>query len=479
MTPNIPLLGWSPDSDPTQPGVLVDVENLLPTVRGYAPEFALGASTWASSSLPSGDVCGAALVSFSTNSPLPIVANSSDIYAVSSGLFNAITRASPAYSGVSPVSPWRFASFGDKLLAAHTANTLQISTTNPLSALRDAVGGPKAATIAVQRGFVVLGAYQTGASPVFDGWICSALEDPEDWTPDIATQCATGQLTATPGVIIRMISFRDYVVAFKQRGVYRGTYVGAADNTWSWPVVSTEVGLWAPDGVCEAEGVLYWVGGDGFYRWAGGAIERIRSAPFEWLVASVGGLAGLARVQATWDNVRRVVRFLVPYVSTNDVRLCLAYHPDTDRWGKSVLDVQWMLGATQDTLPIINGSTGYLRYMTTAYIRMNRAFASHSGGPTQSSMASTFTTGDIGDDDQAFALTRARARFLQAPTTSTAQHFYRMNSDDALTTGETVSRTDGKYDISQSARWHRLKFSQTGRYEVTGFSVDTPKAGKR
>ena len=41
MTPNQPLIQWAPDADPTQPGVIVDAEQLLPTQRGYAPDFAL------------------------------------------------------------------------------------------------------------------------------------------------------------------------------------------------------------------------------------------------------------------------------------------------------------------------------------------------------------------------------------------------------------------------------------------------------
>ena len=483
MTPNIPIIAWAPDADPATPGVLVDVENLLPTARGYAPEFSLTVSSWGLTTyLPAGDVCGAALVAFQYFSQMSIIATPTDIYAVSPpDQFTSIKRASPDYVSVLPTNPWRFDSFGDKLLAANFENPLQVSSSVPTSALRDVSGGPRASTIATQRGFVLLGNYvPSGGTTLPDGWICSALEDPEDWTTDIATQCAAGRLTATPGRIVRLIAFGDYVIAFKEKGVYRGTYVGAADNTWSWPLVSAEIGLYSHDAVCEAEGVLYWLGKDGFYRWDGaGPVQRIASAPFEWMIDEADGIYGISQAQASWDAVRRVVRWVIPLTGATAPRLCLVYHPDTDRWGRSALPVQWMLAVPLDLMPTVAGSSTYLRHGVTAYINDSRQLVIHQGGNSLSTYASTFTTGDIGDDDDAYTLTRARARFLRAPTTSSVTHSYRMNLGDALTTGETVSRVDGKYDVTHGARWHRLKFSQTGVYEVTGYRVEPPKAGKR
>lgn len=478
MTPHIPLMAWEPDGDPTRPGVIVAVENLLPTARSYAPEFALDTSTWTTGVVPGGEVCGAALVSYGLYTDLAHVATSSNIYSLWGGTLNLVSRASPAYSAASPDAPWRFASIKDRTLAIQYNNTLQISDSTPFGGvLRDAAGAPKGATMAVQRGFVIVGSYTAPGDPtIADGWICSASEDPEDWTPDIATECAVGQLTATPGVLLRLIPWRDYVIAFKERGVYRGTYVGAARNTWDWPVVSTDVGLIGHDAVCEAEGVMYWMGQTGFYRWAGGAIERIGNAPFEWITRTVfSGPYSRVAVQAAWDSVRRVVRWLFPAAGRIAHSYMIAFHVDSQRWGASFIPAQWMLKATNDFIPDVASGDTSLRFRSVAYFDLNGVFVSHRGAP----MASSFTTGDIGDDDDGFAMMRARARMLSAPTTSSVTHYHRMNLEDALTTGATAARVDGKYDVSHSARWHRLKFAQTGRYEATGFRVETPRSGKR
>ena len=114
-----------------------------------------------------------------------------------------------------------------------------------------------------------------------DGWWCSALEDYTDWTPDVATQCTQGRLLQTPGGIIRLIAFGNYIIAFKNNSMLRGTYIGAP-LVWRWDVISTSVGLVGHDAVCDAEGVLYWLAEDGFSRFAGGAPQKIASAPWRW-----------------------------------------------------------------------------------------------------------------------------------------------------------------------------------------------------
>ena len=475
MTPNIPIIAWAPDADPTVPGVLSDIENMVPTQRGYAPEFELAAPDAWTATVPA-ECYGAAGLVFQSLLSAVFIGAGDRLYASTGSGLNDVTRASGVYPSVGQNVPWQFAAFRDVAIAVQVNNATQATANYGTTDFADLAGAPKAATIAVNKNFVLLGNVNDGAAKP-DGWACSALEDYSDWTPDIATQSAAGRLTATQGPILRLIAWRDYVIAFKARGVYRGTYVGAADNTWSWPLVSAEVGLIERDAVCEAEGVLYWMGEDGFYRWAGGGIERIASAPWRWFRSVLLGSFSVARVQAVWDSVRRVVRFVAHVGRTGFAGpYCLTYHPDTDRWGRSDLYSQWAFTLPSSDVALLENSTNIATPMVPGYVHSaTLEIVAHAGAASSSS----FTTGDIGDDDDVVALTRARVRFLSAPTTSSATHYHRMNLGDALTTGETIARSDGKYDITHAARWHRLKFAQTGRYEVTGFRVEPPKAGKR
>lgn len=485
MTPNIPILAWAPDADPTVPGVLSDIENMVPTRRGYAPEPGFAATVDYALTLAE-EPNHAQTIVYKAGT-VPFVSSGAKIRAFIGGAWADVSRTATTYATASPYTPWVFEAFstptnGRVVLAVQSQNQLQQKTDTTAAVFGNVTAGPRAETMAVQRGFVLLGNYTTTAGTSFvDGWICSALEDYTNWAPDIATQAAAGRLTATEGQIIRLIAYQDYVVAFKRHSMFRGTYVGAADNTWSWPVVSRSVGLVSRDAVCEADGVLYWLAFDGFYRWAGGEVQRIQSAPWGWLQDTLAG-GGYLDIypRCVWDSALRVVRwqFYFPIAGTTDT-LHLTYNPDTDRWGRAMVS-----GASvmfQMPPSTVYGSPSGVN----AYVQSPAAWFIKSGGSYVLSTrrfppgTSSFTTGDIGDDDDVVALTRARTRFVSAPDTSSATHYYRMNLGDALTTGETIARNDGKYDITHAARWHRLKFAQTGRYEVTGFRVEPPKAGKR
>lgn len=484
MTPNIPIIAWAPDADPTTPGVLSDIERMLPTARGYAAEPTLGTATSFALTLTA-EPHSAQTITYKAGT-VPFVG----VGATLRGYFGAwqdVSRTATTYVTASLYNPWRFDAFStpanDRIaLAVQLQNQLQAKTDSTAAVFGNVTAAPSADTMAVQRGFVLMGNYTTTAGTSFvDGWACSALEDYTNWTPDIATQSARGRLTSTPGQIVRLVAFQDYVVAFKRRSMYRGTYVGAAENTWSWPVVHRSVGLVSHDAVCEAEGVLYWLGFDGFYRWAGGAVQRIRSAPWTWLQ---GVLAGGSYIdlytRCVWDEAQRVVRwqFYFPVAGTTD-KLHLTYHPDSDRWGESMIPSPGVMFSMPP------GSVYVAPLGASVYTQSPVAWFQQVGSnwvlsvPRLEPGASSLTTGDIGDDDQAFVLTRARLRTLTAGGAKAAQHLHRMNLGDALTTGETVFESDGKFDVTHSARWHRLKFSQIGNTEVTGFSVDTPRAGKR
>lgn len=479
MTPNIPLIAWEPDGDPTRPGTIVDVENMVPTRRGYAPESGFAASSTYALSITTEPH------SAQTVGITPYVAYGSTISGFVSGAWTDLSRSGTAYSAPSISNPWRFAQFTDATnttvtLAAQFQNGLQAREYGTADLFADVPSAPWADTIAVQRGFVLLGAYTYGGAGYADnGWICSALEDHTDWTNDIATQSASGRLTATPGAIVRLLAFRDYVIAFKRYSMYRGQYVGAADNTWAWPVISHSVGLASHDAVVEVDGVLYWMAMDGFYRWAGGTVERIQSAPWEWLVEQATFGTGFdTGAQCVYDPAQRTIRWVLN-LATAGVRIALIYHPESNRWGRAdatgVIRTFTLPGASTRRQP--QGDSLFYEVCPAYMVQSgaNYVLSTMTAAPTDSS----FTTGDIGDDDDVFVLTRARTRFLTAPTASYVTHYYRQSLGETLTTGATVIRADGKYDVSHSARWHRLKFAQSGACEVTGFRIESPRAGKR
>lgn len=473
MSPNFPLIAWSPDADSTSPGLISNVTNMIPTARGYAPDYGMSDAVINAATLPLRAI-SADLLQPGVSDPILVLGTTDGLYAVSAGL-KTLTRASP-YNSATFLRAWRFAAFGPAVLAVQFNNVLQRTLgASAGTAMVNVSGAPTADTMCVQSGFVMLGnTYSTAGWAYVDGWWCSALQDETDWTLDVATQCARGRLTQTPGAIVRMVTYQNDIIAFKGTSILRGTYVGQANGVWQWTVVSTEVGLASHNAVVEADGLLYFVGNDGFYRFNGGGLERIRSAPWEWYVVDrASDYAGFA--SGAYDPVRRVVRW--HYGQTGEtLDSCLTYHPDSDRWGHTNSNCSIPINVPYEALPSVK-SLATKRTIFPAGIMdaTSKKPRIYSATPNESAL----DTGDVGDDDTVTTLTKVRARFLSAPTVSFARHLHRMRLSDALSLGDEVARVDGKYDFSRAARWHRVSFSQTGMYEIVGFSVNAPGSGKR
>ena len=483
VTPNIQPLSWMPDADPTTPGVIVEASNFIPTERGYAPDFSMATSQRFPVTLPD-RVFSADATFLTSGAAMCLFGTATNLYVADGPTLTLRSRAAP-YVTINAGFAWRFATFmtfsGTFVLATNAINDMQVTSNVSTTNFSDLAGAPRANTICVQRNFVIGADFVTGAWPYNDGWWCCGQEDHTTWTPDIATQAARGRLTVTPGTIIRLVPFQDTVIAFKFASTYRGIYTGPTANTWSFPLLSKSIGLISHDAVAEADGVLYWMGTAGFYRYAGTQPERLRGSPWNTVKNLI---RGLNTVRCVWDPVRRVVRWYVGSPALSDGKAYgFAYHVDTGRWGSFLDNSNCAFSMPADRVPTVDGYDQFvidpIEWTTFAPVGVidatTNALMTYSGAPG----ASSFTSGDIGDDDSVTALMRARIRFQRAPTTSAMTNYHRMDLGDALTTGVTQSRSSGKYDISQSARWHRATFLQTGRYEVMGYSVNPAPAGKR
>jgi hypothetical protein len=480
MTPSLPLIAWTPDADPTTPGVITDVTQMLPTVRGYAPDYALTASNgYGGGTLP-GRCYGAALLEFGAVTPVLVAGTANKLYRVAGNVVTDISRTTGgAYTSVtddSPINAWRFDAIDDVALAVKPGTILQATTNVYGTPFADVTGAPGGATMAVQSGFVMIAGY-SAEWPYANGWWCSALADYTDWTPDVATQSARGRLTQTPGGIIRVIAFQDDLIFFKGTSVIRATYVGTP-TIWQFTVLSTDVGLAGHDAVAQADGILYWLGDTGFYRFNGGSIQRIASAPWSWMREDTGGTFPLAFAQAQWDSTRRVIRWYYPARFGGDaLTRGLAYHVDTDRWGRFDAAIDWAAHSYFEYLPVSIGGVPTTQVFRAPIVieSAGKTVQTYAGVPG----VSTLETGDIGDHDAVSMLSRVRPKFLSAPASAFGLHKHRMNLQDTLVNGVEEPLIDGKFDFSQSARWHRVRFTGTGIYEMNGFAVGAAAAGKR
>jgi hypothetical protein len=98
---------------------------------------------------------------------------------------------------------------------------------------------------------------------------------------------------------------------------------------------------------------------------------------------------------------------------------------------------------------------------------------------TGASVASSMTSGEVGDDYTVTALNKIRLRYAVAPASASVQTFIQQNSGTGFTAAATGSVVDGKFDLRQTARWHRATFTFGGAVKVTHMDADLTAAGGR
>lgn len=479
----IPVTGFSPDADPTTPGVVVDCLAMLPTLRGMA-----GAP---SAVIPTGvpalaaECRGAAVVSSTTGARRVLAGTQTKLYELVGTSWTDVSAGT--YTG-GVDSRWSFAQFGNATIATNNADTIQASTGTNFSAIATA---PRARFVVAAANFVI--AFNTtdgtfGASP--DRWWCSEFQNHAGWTPSVTTQATTGRLIGDGGELTAANRLGQNVVAYKNKSMYLGSYVGAP-VVWQWDQVPGEVGCVGPEACVDVGGAHIFVGEDNIWFYDGTRPVSIAEGQVrEWFFANSSPTYRFRTILSFDRHNNRVhIHFPSAANTTGIPDRTIVYHIGRRAWGKADAVTQ---AALQFVSPGVTYDTNVGTYDTQldasfdsqiflAGGRLNAAFNGSNQIVTYSGAAasSSLTTGDIGDDDGASMLRRARPRFKVEPSSAVAYGYTKSGEGRALVSASSASLTDSGFDVRQTARWHRLRFDFTGDHEVTALGLDLVKAGKR
>ena len=483
----IKWLGYAPDLDEKIPGVFTNCANVIPTIKGFAgapsPQVGLLSAALASTCQ------GAALLKKLDQSVRFFAGTGTKLYEASTSSWTDRTRASGGdYSPASDVR-WRFAQYGDVSLAAAKSDTLQFSSSG---AFADVSGAPKAAVVESANNFVFL--FDTNEGTYSDSpnrWWCSALGDYTDWTPDVATQCATGILSATAGKIRAGRRFGEAIIAYKERSMYLGVYVGPP-NIWEFRLLPEDAGALSQEvvvdiGESEAPKHIF-MGYDDFYVFDGARAvpvgdARIRNTVFSSIKRSKQHISA-----AVHDRLRSLVYFFFPASDTLDK--CVVYNYRTNEWGRDDREIAFPVEYQDPAFTYEDVGTLYTTYDSLPNTSYGSGFTSE-GSPspavigtdnvlytlTGASVSSSITTGDYGDDDVQSLLHRVKINYTSNPDSSQMVHYFKSDSGDDLTLGETVPATKDRFDLLHEARWHRVRFDFTGDWEASGHRMGLQKSG--
>lgn len=478
-----PIVGFSPDLEATTSGVIVDCDQFIPYESGM--EAAPGPQNATDAPALAAQCLGAVVVEKLDGTRRVFAGTATKLYELSGGAW--LDRSAAVYAGGADTR-WMFAQFGDTTIAANRADALQSSASGAFAAIS---GAPRAQIVFTVGSFVMALNTNDGAEKT-NGWHCCASFDAADWTPAVSTQCARGLLVATPGAITAGARVADYAAAFKLRSTYIGQYVGAP-SVWDWVQISGDVGCVGKEAVTDIGGALFFVGEDDFYILDGTQPVAVGGNVRQWFVDNSDG-ANLYKAKCVFDHQRNLVWVFYPSKGSTVCDSTLVYHLKTKQWGRANRQVEAVLNyvatgmeiddlstvaSTIDALPPtpfdspfwLSGSQS-LSIFDTSHQLQNM---------TAAPPASSFTTGDLGDDDAVTLLQQMRLRFAagRGPTTASCTFYRKMNSGDAFSVGRTGQINDGKFDVLQSARWHRAVVNMTGSARVTGIGSRLVKAGAR
>lgn len=480
----VPVLGFAPDADQATAGVLADCENLIPALVGM--EGGPSAVTPAGVPALSGACLGASVVYKLDNSRQLFAGTQTALYELIAGAWTDRSRAG-SYT-VGSDSRWMIAQFGDATLACSGSEPIQRATAG---AFADIAGAPRAEVLFSVGAFVMALNTNDGAVKP-DGWHCCAVFDDTSWTPSITTQAASGRLVATPGRITAGLRLGEYAVAYKDRSIYLGQYVGAP-VVWDWvQVPGGSVGCVGKLAICDIGGVHFFVGHDNFWLFDGTRPQPLGDGVIrQWFVNNCSR-EFIQKTVCAFDRENNRVWIFYPSVGATECDSAIVYHVQSKQWGRSnrsiqcaltyvspgyTIDTLSALAATIDTLPAISFDSQFWNAAASSLAVFNTSnqLQTLSGA----SDASSLTTGEVGDDEAVMLLQQIRFRYGLAPASAAVQTRYMPNSGGAYVDGVSGALNDGKFDTLKAARWHKAIVGFTGPVRVTHLNAKMKPAGSR
>lgn len=460
----VPLLGLSPDIDPTTPGAMPDsiASRFIPTQRGIAgvPAGLSSGGTPPTHGTQRGHFIsrrpdGTTYIYYAgTNGTDQRVYNA--VIGDTGVLSGSLTDRSPA--AYSNSSVWSFAMTADTVLAATQAINL-IAHSSPTSNFAAVATPPSQIPkiVSALNGF----AFAFNGATDQDRWWCSAINNPQDWAPSIATQATTGRLVGSGGPILAAAPLGDQMIAYKRDEIWVGSYVGPPE-VWRWQRIPAE-GVINRVALCSADAFHVFVGISGPWIFDGVRPVPLGKRELNSLFAGYNGSevngAGI-RYDRRGNNV---------FFNHNG----LVYNLISQKWGRVGSASLYLDGPTT----YLTGGTGSYSYPSTSSSSEFRFLVSGFGAPNQVTMAREFRMLMPNDTVDA-ALT-----FNVTPAAS-IRAFNTKNTAATAATSTTDAQGRTKVDLRHTGYWHHFDVQMSGAStsaipEVTAVGVDLVPAGMR
>lgn len=488
--PLMPLLGFVPDVEQTTSGAMLECSNMVGTVKGMKAAPSSVVTTYPASA----EACtGAALLQKLDASVRFFIGGAT---LLQEGISGAWTNRSRGGGYAASVNRWRFCQFGDDSIAANKTCVLQRSTGAAFANLT----APLADLCETAAGFVLLAnCNDTGAGlgttygDQTDRWWCCAINDVATWVPSLSVQCATGRLVDAPGPIRGLRRLGANIIAYKDKSIFVGTYVGAQAGVWRWDLIPGDIGCSSHETVVSTGTTHLFIGETDIYSFDGSRPIPIGAPLRQWFFARLNR-AYQYLIAALHDRINGLVYWFYPSTNSTSGALdeAIVYNYRSQKWGTVTRAIEMPIELVQGGITYDNLGTLYSTYADMPNVSYDSPFwVANTPVPgligtdhrpyTMSGPAGSWSfAGELYGDEQVFSLaSRVNVRWITKPTAAALTHRYAVDESSTLTTPASVamSQSTGRFDILRSARWHQEAISGSGDAELVGLDVQVKQDG--
>lgn len=466
---------WLPDQ-PGVVGALTTAKNCYPRAVGYGPfpeevNYSADASANLNNVVAARGTDGTTRVFASSNTKL---------FRLDSGDLSLDDVSGTTYSDS---TRWRFAQFGNRLIAGNEANTLQaydLTTTSNFANL--ASDAPKAKFVTVVRDFVVTG-YQT-AYPFRVQW--SGINNETTWAASGTTQADFQDIP--DGGNIQGVTGGEFGLVLLERSLVRMSYVGTP-LIFQFDNISRNLGCFEPNSVIQWQGVTYFLGDDGFYACDGQNVVNIGAEKVNRYFFNTVRESEFDSMSAGVDPSKNLV--IWGYGSTDLTYRLLIYHIPTKRWSYADTTVNRIASSstpsiTLEGLDAFSASIDALSTSLDSRVwlggRLQLAGVSGAKIVTFSGLPKTATidTSDIETGMNQSMITLVKP-LVDDGTGSIAVDSRLQLNEQVGFNGVTAANSENRVGVRSYGRYHRVRLQPSGANwsSAIGVDIEIQSAGTR
>lgn len=473
---------WTPDLAKIANQGLVTCKNVLPHGQSYKKfPGPIVASTNALDKY-----CQGAASFFSAGfTPFNIAGTKDKLYSLASGAFSDVSKVG-GYTTTAD-NNWYFTQFNEYILTTNNSATVQKFLMGTDTIFSDLGGTPpvsKFITTVLNNGFVVLG--NISSHPYRVQW--SGFQNMADWSNSAATQSGFNDLNSQNGQVSGLVG-GEYLIAFQERAINRGTYVGSP-VVFQWDELERGKGTLVPGSIIKFGNMVAYLGLDGFYVFDGQSSQNIGSNKidkFFYNDFSTNNASGMYGV-----NLFDAQTLLWIYPGSGNVNgiankyLAFNYAPNAgERWSYGEITLENVFISRSSALNFTQLGAIYSTFSAIPY-SFNSSF--FTGGAlvfsgfnsshqmvnfTSTALSATIETSDTQITDGARTFITLMKPLVEGNGSASITIGERQTISDAVTYGAAITQdTNGFCSCRSNNRYHRFQINTTGDFdEIIGIEL--------